>query len=123
MQMVHQALFYALSRGAQFVLLGEPVHENGISGHFGHLQHQLNDNPGCHLEISYGESRPSHRKVQRGAATHTTFFKALRQRLPGEEHIYPPNCTMRMWGDPTAGPTRIAPGKLRINRVTLCSVD
>ena len=55
MQLVHHALFYALSRGAQFVLLGEPVHENGISSHFRHLKHHLNENPDCHLEISYSE--------------------------------------------------------------------
>jgi len=55
MQLVNHALFYALSRQAQFVLLGEPVHENGISSHFRHLKHYLNDNPDCHLEISYTE--------------------------------------------------------------------
>lgn len=55
MELVHHALFYALSRSAQFVLLGEPVHENGISRHFRHLKHHLNDNPDCHLEISYSE--------------------------------------------------------------------
>ena len=55
MQLVHHALFYALSNGAQFVLLGEAVHENGISSHFRHLKNYLNDNPDCHLEISYSE--------------------------------------------------------------------
>ncbi len=55
MQLVHHALFYALSKGAQFVLLGEPVDEGGISGHFRHLKRYLNDNPDCHLELSYTE--------------------------------------------------------------------
>ena len=31
------------------------MHENGISSHFRHLKYQLNDNPDCHLEISYSE--------------------------------------------------------------------
>jgi len=51
MHLVHHALFYALDRGAQFVLVGDPVHENGISGHFRHLKRYLNDNPDCHLEV------------------------------------------------------------------------
>jgi len=42
-------------QGAQFVLLGEPVDEDGISSHFRHLERYLNDNPDCHLEISYTE--------------------------------------------------------------------
>jgi starch synthase len=55
MHLVHHALFYALANDAQFVLLGDAVHENGISRHFGHLKHHLNDNPDCHLEIGYSE--------------------------------------------------------------------
>jgi starch synthase len=55
MHLVHHAIFYALERGAQFVLLGDAVHENGISGHFRHLKHFLNDNPDCHLEVGYSE--------------------------------------------------------------------
>jgi starch synthase len=55
MHLVHHALFYALANGAQFVLLGDAVHENGITGHFTHLKHHLNDNPDCHLEIGYSE--------------------------------------------------------------------
>ncbi len=54
MHLVHHALFYALERGAQFVLLGGGLH-NGINGHFWHLKHYLNDNPDCHLEIGYTE--------------------------------------------------------------------
>jgi starch synthase len=55
MHLVHHALFYALANKAQFVLLGDAVHENGISGHFRHLKHYLNENPDCHLEIGYSE--------------------------------------------------------------------
>lgn len=54
MGLVHHALFYALEKGAQFVLLGDGLH-NGINGHFRHLKHYLNDNPDCHLEIGYDE--------------------------------------------------------------------
>ena len=54
MGLVHHALFYALEKGAQFVLLGDGLH-NGINGHFRHLKHCLNDNPDCHLEIGYDE--------------------------------------------------------------------
>jgi starch synthase len=54
MHLVHHALFYALEHGAQFVLLGNPVHD-AIGEHFWHLKRHLNDNPDCHLEISYTE--------------------------------------------------------------------
>ena len=54
MQQVHHALFYALEKGAQFVLLGNGL-DPEINGHFGHLKHYLNDNPDCHLEIGYSE--------------------------------------------------------------------
>lgn len=55
MHLVHHALFYSLANGAQFVLLGDGLHHNGINGHFWHLKHYLNDNPDCHLEIGYDE--------------------------------------------------------------------
>jgi len=55
MHQVHHAAFYALASGAQFVLLGDAFHHNGINGHFRHLQGCLNDNPDCHLEIGYSE--------------------------------------------------------------------
>jgi starch synthase len=55
MHLVHHALFYALASGAQFVLLGDAFHHNGISSHFWHLKNHLNDNPDCHLEIGYSE--------------------------------------------------------------------
>jgi starch synthase len=53
MHLVHHALFYALSRGAQFVLLGDAGHDRRIGSHFWHLKNYLNDHPDCHLEISY----------------------------------------------------------------------
>lgn len=55
MHLVHHALFYALARGAQFVLLGEATTPNGISSHFWHLKHHLNESPDCHLELGYTE--------------------------------------------------------------------
>jgi starch synthase len=55
MHLVHHTIFYALERGAQFVLLGDAVYENGISSHFRHLKHHLNENPDCHLEVGYSE--------------------------------------------------------------------
>ena len=55
MHLVHHALFYALASGAQFVLLGDGFHHDGINSHFWHLKHYLNDNPDCHLEIGYNE--------------------------------------------------------------------
>ncbi|NOZ69936.1 MAG: glycogen synthase [Deferribacteres bacterium] len=52
--LIRHAIFYALERGCQFVLLGSgPDHE--INNYFLHLKHQLNDNPDCHLEIGYNE--------------------------------------------------------------------
>lgn len=55
MHLVHHALFYSLANGGQFVLLGDMSHHQGISDHFWHLKHHLNDNPDCHLEIGYVE--------------------------------------------------------------------
>jgi starch synthase len=52
--LIRHAMFYALSRGAQFVLLGSGS-ENGTSAYFWSLKHQLNDNPDCHLELGYNE--------------------------------------------------------------------
>ena len=51
---VHHAIFRSLHKGAQFVLLGSSP-EPGINAHFWQLKHHLNDNPDCHLEISYDE--------------------------------------------------------------------
>jgi starch synthase len=52
--LIRHALFYALERGAQFVLLGSST-EQGINADFWQIKHELNDNPNCHLEIGYNE--------------------------------------------------------------------
>jgi starch synthase len=52
--LVHHALYYALSRGAQFVLLGSAT-ESGINSWFWHEKQHLNDNPDCHLELGFNE--------------------------------------------------------------------
>ncbi|NJN74876.1 MAG: glycogen synthase GlgA [Limnothrix sp. RL_2_0] len=50
--LVHHAMYYALSRGAQFVLLGSAT-EGGINSWFWHEKFHLNDNPNCHIELSF----------------------------------------------------------------------
>lgn len=55
MHLVHHSLFYALGHGAQFLLLGDGSHRNGITSHFWRLKQHLNDNPDCHFELSYRE--------------------------------------------------------------------
>ncbi len=52
--LIRHALFRALERGAQFVLLGSSP-ELGINAEFWQLKRALNDNPDCHLEIGYNE--------------------------------------------------------------------
>ncbi len=52
--LLHHALYYALSRGAQFVLLGSAT-EPGINAQFWHEKNHLNNNPNCHLEIGFNE--------------------------------------------------------------------
>jgi len=52
--LIRHAIFYALERGAQFVLLGSSP-ELGINNEFWQLKHHLNENPDCHLEIGYDE--------------------------------------------------------------------
>ena len=52
--LIHHAIFRSLHKGAQFVLLGSSP-EPGINALFWQLKHHLNDNPDCHLEISYDE--------------------------------------------------------------------
>jgi len=54
LHLIRHALFYALADEAQFVLLGSGS-ERGINEQFGHLKHELNDNPDCHLEIGYDD--------------------------------------------------------------------
>jgi starch synthase len=52
--LVHHAMYYALHRGAQFVLLGAAT-EEGINSWFWHEKHHLNNNPDCHLELGFNE--------------------------------------------------------------------
>jgi starch synthase len=52
--LVHHAMYYALNRGAQFVLLGSAT-EHQINSWFWHEKHHLNNNPDCHLEIGFNE--------------------------------------------------------------------
>jgi starch synthase len=52
--LVHHAMYYALQRNAQFVLLGSAT-EPAINNWFWHEKDFLNSNPDCHLEISFNE--------------------------------------------------------------------
>ena len=52
--LVRHAIFYALERGAQFVLLGSSP-DRTINNDFWGLKHMLNDSPDCHLEIGFDE--------------------------------------------------------------------
>lgn len=52
--LVHHAIYYALNRGAQFVLLGSAT-EPSINSQFWHEKQFLNDNPDCHLELGFNE--------------------------------------------------------------------
>jgi len=52
--LIQHALFYSLSHGAQFVLLGTSP-DPDISRQFWDLKRGLNDHPDCHLELSYNE--------------------------------------------------------------------
>ncbi|PSR12769.1 glycogen synthase GlgA [filamentous cyanobacterium CCP3] len=52
--LVHHAIYHALARGAQFVLLGSAT-ERGINDWFWHEKNFLNDNPDVHLELSFNE--------------------------------------------------------------------
>lgn len=52
--LLHHAIYYALNKGAQFVLLGSAT-EAGINAHFQHEKQVLNDNPDCHLELGFNE--------------------------------------------------------------------
>nr|WP_323697135.1 glycogen synthase [Thiorhodovibrio litoralis] len=54
LELVRHAIFYALERGAQFVLLGSSP-DHGINNDFWGLKHMLNDSPDCHLEIGFDE--------------------------------------------------------------------
>lgn len=52
--LVHHAMYYALQRNAQFILLGSAT-EPAINNWFWHEKNFLNSNPDCHLEISFNE--------------------------------------------------------------------
>lgn len=52
--LIRYGLYYALARGAQFVLLGSSP-DPDISREFWHLKHHFNDNPDCHLELGFDE--------------------------------------------------------------------
>ncbi len=52
--LVHHAIYYALNRGAQFVLLGSAT-EPSINNWFSHEKYHLNQNPDCHLELAFNE--------------------------------------------------------------------
>jgi starch synthase len=52
--LIRHALFYAIGKGAQFVLLGTSP-EHGINSLFSTLKHRVNDNPDCHIEIGFDE--------------------------------------------------------------------
>lgn len=53
-ELMRHAIFYCLANGCQFVLLGSSP-DPKINHEFWELKRQLNDNPDCHLEISYNE--------------------------------------------------------------------
>ena len=52
--LVHHAIYYALNRGAQFVLLGSAT-ESSINSWFWHEKQYLNNNPDVHLELGFNE--------------------------------------------------------------------
>lgn len=52
--LVHHAVYYALHRNAQFVLLGSAT-EEGLNNWFWHEKTHLNSNPNVHLEIGFNE--------------------------------------------------------------------
>ncbi|HIK56901.1 MAG TPA: glycogen synthase GlgA [Synechococcales cyanobacterium M55_K2018_004] len=52
--LVHHAIYYALGRGAQFVLLGAAT-EPGINNWFWHEKNFLHSNPDAHLELGFNE--------------------------------------------------------------------
>jgi len=52
--LIRHGIFYALANGCQFVLLGTSP-EAGINNDFWSLKRQLNDNPDCHLELSFDD--------------------------------------------------------------------
>ncbi|VFM95246.1 MAG: starch synthase [Candidatus Kentron sp. G] len=54
LHLVRHALFYALQRGAQFVLLGSSP-DPAVNDEFHHLKNHLNENPDVHIELGFNE--------------------------------------------------------------------
>lgn len=52
--LVRHALYYSISNGAQFVLLGSSP-DPAINHMFWEVKHHLNDSPDCHLELGFNE--------------------------------------------------------------------
>ena len=52
--LVHHAMYRALNRGAQFVLLGSATSAS-INDHLQYEKAHQNDNPNCHLELGFDE--------------------------------------------------------------------
>ncbi len=52
--LITHAIHYCLHNGCQFVLLGTSA-DGRIANHFWNLKRQYNDNPDCHLELSFNE--------------------------------------------------------------------
>jgi len=52
--LITHAIHYCLSHGCQFLLLGTSP-DGRIAHHFWGLKHHYNDNPDCHLELSFNE--------------------------------------------------------------------
>jgi starch synthase len=52
--LITHAIHYCLQNGCQFVLLGTSA-DGRIGHHFWHLKQHYNDNPDCHLELSFNE--------------------------------------------------------------------
>ena len=52
--LILHSIHYSLENGCQFVLLGSSP-DSAINNDFMALKHHLNDNPDCHIEISYNE--------------------------------------------------------------------
>lgn len=52
--LVRHAIYYSISNGAQFVLLGSSP-DPAINRMFWQVKHHLNDNQDCHLELGYNE--------------------------------------------------------------------
>jgi starch synthase len=54
LHLVRHAIFYALQRGAQFVLLGSSP-DQAVNNEFWHLKNHLNENPDIHIELGFNE--------------------------------------------------------------------